>query len=144
MQPFDDLTRFLFYKKKEINFVARAIKTAVFSKAHEKGFSVYKSTDICHDRVWSLARRDVVPAMAKQNRPLIGRFDLEARHYLDSGLQIEADNKPFRHHNIHGMPIPSTEIARNLSRRQLMVNNSRLHLIEDNPSWAKYSVIKTV
>lgn len=122
------MSRFLFYRG-EINFTDKIIKTSAINQKHERGFSVFHTTDMEGDGVWKLAHDYVVENYKSQNRELLGRFDIETKYYTESELEIRENVPPPRHHDVYGMPLGSAlEEADKLSKRQKFVMNARLSL----------------
>lgn len=113
------------------------IKSSVFSNKDNE-LSVYETTGLKHEKIWSIGKIEVANKRA-DNRPMLGRFDLESKHYINANLDTKRYEPPERHCTIFGMPVGSSlEKAKKLALRQKMVDSSTLHLIEDNPDWAKY------
>jgi len=140
LKPDDVLSHFLFYRS-DINFAERKIKTSVLSKPYPNGCSVFLTTGQPHEQIWQVAKEYVVPSYSKQNRPMVGRFDIESSYYHEAGLDIELSEPPPKHYNLHGMPITaSIEQGKQLSHRQQIVAQSQLYLIADNEDWAQYSL----
>lgn len=135
------LSRFLFYNK-QINRTARCIKTSALKGTPDVGFSVFKTTGLPHIRIWYLGKKRAAPGYESQGKPMLGRFDLEARIYKSANLKI-IKSPPERHYNIYGMPI-STDIdqAHNLSKRQIVANAVQLYLLEENDNWKCFQEIQ--
>jgi len=129
LSPDDILSRFLFFRS-EINFTDKKIKTSAITGKHDKGFSVFHTTDLNDDSIWGLANDHVVDSYKDQGRDLLGRFDIETSYYTNASLEIKENIPPPRHHDVFGMPLGSAlEEADKLSKRQKFVLKSRLHLL---------------
>ncbi len=86
LQPDDIFSRYMFFRS-DIDFEKRILKTSAFSGRHDKGFSVFETTNLLEEQIWKIGRK-VEKGYLRKNRPMLGRGDLEVRFYQKANLEI--------------------------------------------------------
>lgn len=101
----------------------------MFGEKHPEGFSTFKITGLNPPRIWWLG-----VVKGPQAKPILARFDLAFAEYAAAGLPVVKSPPNSRHYDVNGFPValpppPSPgDRAKQISRRQLMVQASRVHI----------------
>ena len=107
------------------------IKTSAITGKHEKGYSVFHTTDLSKNEIFSIAEAEVIPSFRKQNRELLAWFNVEVKLYEHAELKVVEEIPPPRHHNVFGMPMASAmEEAEKLAKRQEFIANAEIIILE--------------
>jgi hypothetical protein len=127
LSPADNLTRFI-DSKHDFNSVELCLKSCVFAGKHPEGFSTFKITGLGAFRIWWLGT-----CKGPIAKPILARFDLQSKEYAAVGLAIRKSPPNARHFDVDGFPVPMPPPppagrAKEISKRQQMVNLARVHI----------------
>lgn len=96
--PEENISRF-YFSRKDVR-LDNTIKHNVYMPPSHGRMSVYRTSDLEDQEIWTIGKTHVEPVRGK---PIVGRGDLKAEKIYDYGLEINPTENPHpRHADVEG------------------------------------------
>jgi hypothetical protein len=82
------------------------VKYVAFTPDQKGDTSVFRISGITNNEIWDIGDREVAP---KQNRPILGRADIETSIVVSKDLKVIPSEPPERHADITDWPEEKSE-----------------------------------
>lgn len=106
VEEIETLSRFIFQTNQYRPSNKTVRHTAFLPNPNNGETSVYRTSDINDEEIWSIGDREVAP---KREKPVLGRADIIADVVMSQHLEIIPSESPERHANITEWPYERSE-----------------------------------
>lgn len=120
INPSNDLTKYIF-NKSQFSSLNKRVKYSVFIPPANRRLSVFRIVNLSENEVWEIGN-DVG---TERELTLLARADIKVSSVTETGLKIDADDRPPRHANIVGWPDEDSAIK---LKAMELAEKAQLHL----------------
>ncbi|MES9970329.1 MAG: hypothetical protein ABW092_09865 [Candidatus Thiodiazotropha sp.] len=123
ISPDENITRYIFNKKKGYSEVNRRVKYGAYLPAPDGNASVYRTSKISEKEIWDIGHK-YVEKKRKDKKKIKARADIKAADIYEQSLSIIPDTTPHKlHANITNWP---EEKDKRLMKAVELANSSQL------------------